>query len=297
DSVEGLTGAWHFINMTPSLSNDFDDRQGLYYLEAGVNREPGTVDLAILIASTYTGLSVHYDTSNGPARYQVEAASDGHENTDPMRGKAQWQAYPLGLTVFEPVDNLGFFGWHKFHDEKQAATFLAWPLHALGDATVPMHVTGTTAWGHRPFENAQERLWPLIGRRMGINTIAPGTASVNAIGSSDPELANVLARAVAWRQQVLQWRSKGHGKDVPVRDLITNLAQRTYNYSMTRQDELGDWPFRDWPSTEYFLGAKETAEAFYREYPDAVTKVLPLMEDGVAAKTAFLLSAMEEVQP
>jgi hypothetical protein len=186
------------------------------------------------------------------------------------------------------VDNLGFFGWNEFHAKAGSVSFLGWPLHALGDATVPMHVAGTTAWGHRPFENAQENNWRFIARMLGLGN---GTAVLH------PEHPKLLARAVRWRQQILNWRSKGHGLDVPVRDLVTDLAGNTFKYSMEKQTQLTDWPFDDAASTLFFTSAfKDAAVSKYENYPHGVELVMPMIEDGVAAKAAFLISAMEVVQ-
>ena len=62
------------------------------------------------------------------------------------RDKADWQFTTIAHTPFEPVNNMAWFGWTHFRDEQiHPVRMLGWPLHAIGDATVPHHVTGTSA--------------------------------------------------------------------------------------------------------------------------------------------------------
>jgi len=276
---DDYTGMWHFINMNSGLSNEFDDRQGLYYDEAGLDRIPGVVDMAIIAGGDLTGLSVNYDSSLGPKRYQIGNADDSHQNTD-FRGLIGWQKYTIGHTPFEPVDNLAFYGWREFQKNPNQTNLLAWPLHALGDATSPMHVIGSTAYGHRPFEDAQERLWPDISKAMG------------------QDLNNILLRAFIWRLFINKWRSAhaGHNADIPIREMVTALAQQTYSYS--RKTQTTDaWPFNDDASFQYFVSDKNKATERYMtsQIPNAVTLVVPLIENGIAAKIAFLSATAEAI--
>lgn len=81
-SGEDYTGLWHFINLTPGVSNLYDDHQGILYEEAGPNRTPGVVDLAIIAATDLAGLSVNYDKSDGVRKYQISSPSDGFPDGD-----------------------------------------------------------------------------------------------------------------------------------------------------------------------------------------------------------------------
>lgn len=280
--IEGgdYTTLWHFINMTPGVSNEFDDRQGLFYEEAGLDRDPGALDIAILAATDLSAISFDYDESRGIHRYQIRQGGDGHRDTR-IRGRADWQKYPLGRTPVSPLDNLGFFGWRSYRTNPAETRWLGWPLHALGDASSPMHVIGSTSYGHRPFEDAQERLWPRISEDLGA------------------DLRPLLARAFFWRRFVLDWRARAAGRrrDVPVRDMVTALAQQTLDYSRQQQTATGNWPFQDHLSALYFFaGAKNETTTVYADRPGAVALVRPLMLNGVGAKMTFLASAMEASQ-
>lgn len=139
-----------------------------------------------------------------------------------------------------------------------------------------MHVIGSTGYGHRPFEDAQERLWPRISEDLG------------------SDLRPLLARAFFWRRFVTDWRARARGRnrDVPVRDMVTTLARETLDYSRQRQ-AAGNWPYADHLSTLYFLGEKDTTTSAYANQANAVALVRPLILNAVAAKMVFLASAME----
>ena len=44
---------------------------------------------------------------------------------------------------------------------------LGWPLHAIGDAAVPMHAVGASGYGHRPYEDAVDMVLQQPGRISG----------------------------------------------------------------------------------------------------------------------------------
>jgi hypothetical protein len=166
---------------------------------------------------------------------------------------------------------------------------LGWPLHAIGDATAPMHVIASPAWGHRPFEDAQEELWPAI-RNMSALYADPEPSQIT------PQLLqarSIYLKAFEWRQFILNWRAAhpGHDKDVPIRDLVTAVAENTYQYSVNKM-ATDFWPFHPFASMEY-LASEGSAVSIYTGRPDAVELVRPLIENGVAAKIAFLVSAAE----
>lgn len=266
---------WHFINMTPGVSNEFDDRQGLFYEEAGLDAVPGALDVAILAGTDFAGMSFNFGKSQGIHRYQIQNGNDGHPDTK-MRGRADWQKYVVARTPLSPIDNLGFFGWRSFRDNPNQTEFLGWPLHALGDASSPLHVIASTGYGHRPFEDAQERLWPRISDDLGA------------------DLKPLLQRAFEWRRFVLAWRARGgpeRAKDLPLRDMVTALAQQTYDYSRQQQPGSG-WPFNDTLSSLYLVDENLATDG-YANRADAVTLVQPLVRNCVGAKMAFLASAME----
>jgi hypothetical protein len=285
------TGLWHFVNMSsvPQVTNDFDDHQGLFYEVAGPFQMPGLVDAGIMALTDAAGLSINPEKSIGVLRYQIAAANDtfndGDEYTSTlMRSHEKWQKYAIGHLVFEPVDNFALWGWRGYRDGGPGIDRrmrLGYTLHAIGDATVPMHVVGTTAWGHRPFEDAQERLWD---------------NKIRDVLDND----EILAKAFFYRQEILAWQAQGHPGDIPVRHLVRTVALNTLKYSKQKQGETGDWPYNDPASLIYFEGdsigpdsVKDAAIDTYKNRNQAALLVRPLIEDGNAATLAVLISAGE----
>jgi hypothetical protein len=288
------TGMWHHINLGSNLSNDYDDIEGFYLPDAGYGH-PGLIDVGIMAVAGLAGLSVNYDDSNGPKRYQIEDGDDDHENTT-MRNKAQWQFHNIGLTAFEPLDNLAYYGWRNFKSDKHAR-WLGWPLHAFGDAVVPMHTIASPGWGHRPWEDAvaEDAVWRKI-RYLPPEPDAPPPRSIGGAPAQLEQLVRIAERAYEWRKRVLAWRERhaGHDGDVPVRDLITELARQTHDYSFAQMDDSGgEWPFDDMQSVEYKFGSEAVAVAAYSSRADMADRTRPLVENGAGAILAFLTSAAE----
>ncbi len=274
-SGDTWTGSWHHIKVIGPSSNSFDDREGLLIEEAGPFVVPDPVDLAIMIGTDTAGISVNFDKSNGPKRYQIANGGDSQPDTV-FRGKGEWQSPAYAHTAFEPVDNLGLFGWKKFRSEAgHPVNGLGWPLHAIGDATVPMHVAATPAWGHRPFEDAQEKLWPEL--RLAA---APD-------GIQQRELQLLLTKAFEWRKFILAFRlaHPGDATQIPVREMITKLAQNTGAFALA-QPPAQLWPFNPGASLVY-LTAPMAATESYIVKPNAAALYRPVVEDGVGATIHF----------
>ncbi len=273
-SGSDFVGMWHHIKVSVPASNEFDNHQGWLLEESGPIGPPDPLDLTLMALFDASGLSVNHDESLGIHRYQIANADDDHPNTI-MRDKADWQMTSAAHVAFEPIDNLAYFGWKRFRDDPlHPVRFLGWPLHAIGDAIVPMHVAATSAWGHRPFEDAYDNLWSEMPLR----------------------LSRIFLKAFEWREFILNWRTShpGHETDVPVRNLVTALADKTMAYSMAQQILL-HWPFDRTVSTQYVV-AKEVAIAFYEDRPDAMRLGRPLIEDGIAATIALLISTAEVLE-
>lgn len=275
-------GIWHFIDMNPGASNEFDEHQGKLFDEAGVPGEPmDPLEVVLMAYFDASGLSINYDESNGVHHYTVDTADDGVPQTT-RRDKAQWQFTSLAHVPLEPVSNLGYYGWTHFRDEQtHPIKMLGWPLHAIGDATVPMHVTGTSAWGHRPFEDSQDQLWPKIWN------FAPGQTFAEQAATE-----RVMRRAFEYWKEIDAWRAAhGNTNDIPIRKIITEVASHTHDYAMS-QHQLTDgaWPFSSTASTKYVLFPHATADD-YAAIPGAADLVRPLFEDGMGATIALLVAA------
>lgn len=293
-SGEDYVGVWHFINMNPGRSNEYDDHEGELWEEGGPNGVPSAEEIVLMAYFDTVGFSLHYEPSNGPKRYQITGADDGLPDTR-MRSEAQWQFATLGHTAFEPVDNLAYYGWRRFRDgvpeegiEKHRVSFMGWPLHAIGDATVPMHVAGTSSWGHRPFEDAQMEIWSKL--RMEREPQAAQFELITRV---------VQAAFENWRF-IEQWRAlTGRRDDVPVRELVRRLAQRTYDYSMAKQSETNQtWPFLPGATALWFVKATRAASlALYTGRDDSASIGRPPIEDGIATSMALLIATADLLPP
>jgi len=288
-SLDMYTGMGHHLNVAGAGSFEpwklagasYDDRPGLLIENAGPTGTPDPLERAVMLVADELGLTVHYDPSHGPKRYEVAGENDFHPDSK-HRDEEDWEWLSFVHTPFTPLDNLAFHGWKEFRDApRDNVPALGWPLHAFGDAIVPMHVVGTFGYGHRPYEDA-------FANRLGdfLNTDDREGAQAQALA--------IAKRAVAWRRIILDWR-RGHperGNDIPIRDLITQLAQRTLGKVEGPGQSI--WPFNPVWSSAYVVPGptREAAILFYEKAgSDAVN--LDLLEEGIAAELAFLVSAAE----
>lgn len=295
DEIEGLfpgigdisgdssTGMWHHIQVVGGGDNEYDDHQGLLLSSAGPFASMDMIDLGLLVGMDVAGLSIDYEDSRGPKRYE----SPGGDGLPPTvhRSKAEWQFTTVSHTPFEPVDNLGQWGWNRyFENQDHLVADLGYPLHALGDATVPMHVAGTPAWGHRPFEDAADQIWSRL--RLEKETQ----------GNQVYMMRDSLLKGFAYFQMIQNWRAtQSDKKQVPVRLLVTTLATHTGNYATSVQ-ALKNWPFDSNLSYLYqFEGdsGKEQSISWYANFPQAVELYYPILTDGTGATIAFLTAASE----
>jgi hypothetical protein len=276
---------WHFMNVQPGRSDDYDDMQGLLYEEAGWHGEPDALDLAVMAFFDFLpGWSLNYEESQGIHHYQIGNGHDGHQNTT-SRGESEWQFTTAAHTPFEPVDNVALYGWQHFRDDADHAThWLGFPLHALGDASAPHHLIGSTGWGHRPYEDSIERQWWAI-RYID----SPGGDGANASGAQLAQIQRIVAAGYAWRKLVIDWRAADPARahDVPIRDLVAQLGLAT----MADAETDGGWAFQRAASGTY-LASQDAAISLYTG-AGYVDHMRPTIERGVAAMLAFLISAAE----
>jgi hypothetical protein len=155
---------------------------------------------------------------------------------------------------------------------------LAFALHAIGDATVPMHVAGAFGWGHRPYEDAVALLHP----ELMAQATALEVPRLNTI---------ILPRAEAYYKVISDWRAAHpmQRTEVPIRALVTAVAANAW--SIARSDPT---VFNDELSVEYLEpGGKDASIVKYFARLPLMNK---LMEEAVAATIAFL-AATGEVLP
>jgi hypothetical protein len=198
---------------------DVHDKRGKFMEKAGPGGNPDLLEEMVIALYDLLGWHVRHDLSNGPAAYQITAGGDGHPDSV-LRSASQWETATGAHIDYTPVDNLAMSGWTTFTAAVkpdavtlaavQGAPGLGWSLHALGDATVPMHVVGTTGFGHRPYEEAFDNRWEqLVIADLG----KPGATVMSA-----RQAREIVNRALVWREFILQWRANNGGTtDVPVR--------------------------------------------------------------------------------
>lgn len=246
-------GLWHFIDVG-ATSNRYNDVRGLFYEQAGPSY-PGAVDVAIMAVADLSGLSLNAFAAEGPERY---GAFDRVERTP-----AQWQAHSIGHTEFSPLDNLARSGWGAYESDPTDAAYLSAPLHAVGDAAAPHHVTGTTSWGHRPFEEAVD------SRR---EEVLP---------------RNDRGTFTAFRDRVLRIgfdAVRPFDADRSIQAFIEREARATRKLAETD----GDWVFQDGASIEALVGSTNASE---KDYKDQLHRSRPFVELGVGYAVALLARA------
>ena len=291
---DDFTGLGHHIDMKPLQPGDatFDDKRGKFMEKAGPGGNPDLLEEMVIALYDLLGWHVRHDLSNGPAAYQITAGGDGHPDSV-LRSASQWETATGAHIDYTPVDNLAMSGWTTFKAAVkpdavtpaavQGAPGLGWSLHALGDATVPMHVVGTTGFGHRPYEEAFDNRWEqLVIADLG----KPGATAMSA-----RQAREIVNRALVWREFILQWRAGNGGTtDVPVRDLVTLLA------SQTRADAANvAGMYNPGASLEWQFGSEANANAQYSSAALVAFQRDKALE-AVAVSLAFLISATEVVQ-
>jgi hypothetical protein len=230
-SDEGDT-LWHFINVRPfGTSNWYDDKQGMFYDEAGPDNVPGALDAAIMLAGDTMFMNLDASNSNGTSRYEITSDETSFDNPSTDRFDWSWQSEPFPHTQMSPVDNFALFGHQEFMDAFIAGEptlhGLGWVLHAIGDVTVPMHVAATTAWGHRPYEDAANANMRYLTRECRFVGNDPAANQNGDICDDDTQNVEQLQQAHRVLQHGYRWW-KFQKTHPDVRDLITTLAEDTY---------------------------------------------------------------------
>ncbi len=311
DRGELYIGFWHLMNVRDdsTLTNTFDDHQGMYLPEAGPERVPGAMDNAIRIGSELLYLRIVPEKSEGTHRYAITSGEDDDEPSM-ERAPLDWRREPFGTTEFSSLDNLALSGYVRLAKDKPI-TRLGWPLHAIGDATIPMHVVATTSWGHSSYEKWIEMNW----QNLTYDTSCEAGDRACEVARQTNQLnqaARVLQLAYRWREYLGHSPFNDRTGNAPgVRDFITDLGRDT----LARVgDDYNSWPWCDMCSIAYdvdlgkFGGrivqdiANKFPEVFIAEgrdmhleardplgyYDQHEGKIRELVESAMGAKLAFL---------
>lgn len=252
---DDYTGLWHFIHTDAGTRGRYNDVRGMFYEGAGPNF-PGAIDIAIMAGADLSGLSLNAHMSRGNRQYG--------KYDRVARGLPAWQAHTIGHLEFSPVSNLALHGWNEFaKDDYESARGLAWPLHAIGDASAPHHVVGTTSHGHRPYEDFVERRWSAMMNK-------PGSAQDSAI----------------LRDAYRHWSQLSEHGDI--RRLVIDLAFETRELVAVDHFEQ---VYNDLASVVY-LTFKSAATDMYSGTEPLIT---PLLENAVGASMGFLVYVADRV--
>jgi hypothetical protein len=289
DSLESedYVGFGHFVDMKPTPPFPaffFDEKPGKLMERAGPVGVTDTTEDLVTILFDLGGVHVNHAESQAPKNYQILLGASGAIGTDFHRNSFErsastWETPTIPHLQLTPVDNLAMFGYEEAkanRGDPPEAKRLGWVLHALGDASVPMHAVGASGYGHRPYEDCVEMVFDdLVGS-------ANVVASVAAVGE-------VVKRAFKWRKFIQDWRALHGTTEVPVRDLVTALAGVT-------RDKASAKPavFKAAHSLLY-IADQDVAIAGY-DNAEMATIQRDLLLEGIAAELAFLM-AVTEVTP
>ena len=270
-----LIGMSHHINI-PLDNTDYDDISGLLITRAGPVGVPGSLELAATAVADVLGATVRFDDSAAPKNYEVANAHDGSAISR-HRDAADWEFLPFPHIPMTPVDNLAWYGDGQYGMPPGRHTkFLGFVLHAIADASVPMHVVGAFGWGHRPYEDAVTVLHPslLVGQ------LQSEPARLNTI---------LLPRAEAYYKIIADWRiaNPTRASEVPVRALVTAVAQQTWAIAQSNPAVFND------ALSLLYLASSDTATLVYTGENATMRR---LVDEAVAASIAFL-TATGEVLP
>jgi hypothetical protein len=269
DDVFSTVGVWHYINVEDGPNGDFNQIAGMHYTHGGwrggfsvlgVGRIDA-VDLGVIIGGDATGMTLDPDEALGVSRYQQ--SPDGPIS----RRKDDW-FNTIGHIEFEPLDNLALFGWRRFQRDHDASG-LGWVLHALGDAAEPHHGIAASGWGHRPFEDFAGFAWA--------DMFAETKAEHYAL------MSDIVEEAFGWWSMIDAVQKSGNPNDIPVRDLVTELA------FATRQ--VSDFAIKTAISIPYGSGPDEHAAR--DDYGGNQDQTRDLLVSGTAATLAFLVKASQ----
>jgi hypothetical protein len=287
-----FVGLGHFIDVQPTPPSQmlFDDVPGKFSEHAGPDGNPDVFEELVIALYEWLGWHVRSDLSLGTTNYEIavsgQQGEDDFASDSVNRNALDWETATGGHLQYTPVDNLALFGWLEFkakhgsqskEEAAEATRRLGWPLHALGDATVPMHVVGASGYGHRPYEDSIDMKWGEL-------------VFSNDVNQSSRLVRTIVLRAFQWRQFIQQWRADHGGTtDVPVRDLITALADQTHSKSVGPPGL-----FNTKASLLYQFSSESDAKAAYNT-PALTQWQRDTVVDAIAATLAFFISATEVI--
>lgn len=262
---DDYTGLWHFIHVDTGRG-DYNNFPGMYYPHAGPDgAAPGVMDVVIILMADTLGLSLNAYSSDGDDIY-------GDEDDVNRFGPAPWMAYSIAHVEFSSLDNLAKYGWKRWNrDGANTAEGLAWPLHAIGDASEPHHVAGSTSWGHRALE---------AGVNHRIARFFPADDDTQGLADRG---ARIISASYPW----FRWLNEHNGD---VESFIEQLALQT----RAQVRSQGDWAYKDWSSVQEAVSDDSGRRYFVNDNQAGVQQLVDLSS---AATIGFLTYASQHTNP
>jgi hypothetical protein len=275
-----LKGMFHMVHMDregipadKEGAGEYNKIPGAQFWYSGPNIEPGYVDTALAMLTDIAGGLIDARKSNAVKNY-----GKFDEN---RRGKIEWQSVYLAHLEFSPGFNLAMYGWELFLNEPDNSKGLAWPLHMIGDLTVPHHLVATSCWGHKGYEDA---VWALVEET---NTFMTDEHKIKV-----PNDQTTLEKAYYW------WSNYCHQSNLDeeqLKEMLIALAKE--NRTEINNSSNPMWPFNQ--DASFGLGEKEKELQYV--YLDELSssgdgalfsqRVRSLWDGGVSATLAFLACA------
>ncbi len=166
-------------------------------------------------------------------------------------------------------------------------------------------MAGTTAWGHRPYEDEVDNLLDTQLLPPPPSACTPSTAApapLVAAGAQDPSsptLASNSDQANRILTQAFYFWTKyqarfGQGP-FPIRQIVQDVAQQTYalataapGTSVYNDAASDDWLSEAEPVVDDLSGSTQIADD---EYAQSGPQMIPMLELGTGATMAFLMGA------
>lgn len=303
-NMELTIGFWHLMDV--QSEGWYNDHPGMDLFNGGPGDVPSAVDLALAAGFTFLSTRIDPANSSGDNRYQMNG-SDGHEGSL-IRSNLDWRKYNVGITEFSPLDNLAWYGYSAFPTDQIKR--LGWPLHAIGDATVPMHVAATTGYGHDSYEQwVEDHVHDLLLSGF----CSTGCSKAWRTEQQQKQAYRVLMQAYRWHSYL-----QTHG----IRDFITALGEQTLSKAGASPS---GWPWCDLCSAAMYLQDAGILQAISTPanwvetetsisllpsgtltpdnivknplgyYESQITNIRSLVEDAMGAKIAFMTWAASKI--
>ena len=219
-----IMGFWHFLHLE-APAGEYNDIRGLHYDYAGpAGSMGGVIDGAFSVGSDLMGLGLKVSASAGVRRYELTDSEVETPAASEHRATYQWQASNVGHIEMNPLDNFAEWGWQQFLEDPSNLAMLARPLHALGDVTVPMHVVGTSSFGHVPFETAVGELFPELLHQDGTSAYLSDERRSEQLAQA----RRILVDGFRWWQWIREFRQENpEWGPMPMRPFITEIGYET----------------------------------------------------------------------